>query len=256
MTHQLYQANIRPYAWPLADPDQPAFIFPHIQQQQQDAQQLISMYAAVQDPQVAPPLTISRKRWLSPSQGTQQVAKKHTSALQKAQKAVTAAWFGIKPFTSCKSVRTDTQGQSQTMTPEVLQLVAHLIQKGPDALCAGKPVVAISPAGPSAVMSTAKPTCSTSTTVQPWLKTATVTTTEPLFVISIEDDEPMLTLNVTTTTASILDTAMMEEEESLRMKQICMVQELVDKLLPRVQIRTRPTRKDCNAHLRTRCSHQ
>ena len=47
MTRSLYQANIGPYAWPLADPDQPAFIFPHIQQQQQDVQQLISMYTAV-----------------------------------------------------------------------------------------------------------------------------------------------------------------------------------------------------------------
>ena len=84
MTHQLYQANIGPYAWPLADPDQPAFIFPHLQQQPQDVQQLISMYAAVQDPQAAPPSTASRKRQLSPSQKTQQVAKKHTSALQKA----------------------------------------------------------------------------------------------------------------------------------------------------------------------------
>ena len=33
MTHLLYQANIGPYAWPLADPDQPAFVFLHIQQQ-------------------------------------------------------------------------------------------------------------------------------------------------------------------------------------------------------------------------------
>ncbi len=41
----------------------------------------------------------------------------------------------------------------------------------------------------------------------------------------------MLTLNVTAMTASILDTAIMEEEESPRMKQIFMVQELVDKLL-------------------------
>ncbi len=47
MTCLLYQADIRPYAWPLADPDQPAFVFLHIQQQQQDVQQLISMYAAI-----------------------------------------------------------------------------------------------------------------------------------------------------------------------------------------------------------------
>ena len=84
MTQQSYQADIGLYAWPLADPDQPAFIFPHLQQQPQDTQQLISMYTAAQDPQAAPPSTTSRKRWLSPSQGTQQVAKKHTSALQKA----------------------------------------------------------------------------------------------------------------------------------------------------------------------------
>ncbi len=117
------------------------------------------------------------------------------------------------------------------MTPEVQQLVAHLIQKGPDALHAGKLVVVTFPAGPSAATSAAKPTPSMTTTAQPRLKPAAVTTIEPLFVISIEDNEPMLTSNVTTTTASILDTAMMEEEESPKMKQICMVQELVDKLL-------------------------
>ena len=62
MTCPLYQADIGLYAWPLADPDQPTFVFLHIQQQQQDAQQLISMYTAIQDPQVALPLTVSRKR--------------------------------------------------------------------------------------------------------------------------------------------------------------------------------------------------
>ncbi len=117
------------------------------------------------------------------------------------------------------------------MTTEVQQLVAHLIQKGPDALCAGKLVVATGPAGPSAAMSAAKPTSSMSTTAQPQLKTAIVTTTEPPLVINIDDNKPTLTLNVTTTMASILDTAMMEEEELPRMKQICMVQESVDKLL-------------------------
>ena len=60
---------------------------------------------------------------------------------------------------------------------------------------------------------------------------ATATAAEPLLIINIKDDEPMLTSNVTTATVSILDTAMMEEEELPRTKQICMVQELVDKLL-------------------------
>ena len=70
-----------------------------------------------------------------------------------------------------------------------------------------------------------------STTAQPQSKTATATAAEPLIIISIDDDEPTLTSNMTTATVSILNTAMMEEEESPRMKQICMVQELVDKLL-------------------------
>ena len=33
MTCPMYQADIGPYTWPLADPDQPAFVFLHIQQQ-------------------------------------------------------------------------------------------------------------------------------------------------------------------------------------------------------------------------------
>ena len=59
------------------------------------------------------------------------------------------------------------QDQPQTMTPEVQQLVAHLIQKGPDAPCAGKPVVVTSPAGTSTATGTAKPIPSVSTTAQP-----------------------------------------------------------------------------------------
>ena len=58
------------------------------------------------------------------------------------------------------------QGQPQTMTPEMQQLVAHLIQKGPDALCAGKPVVVIGLAGTSAATGMAKPTPLASTTAQ------------------------------------------------------------------------------------------
>ena len=49
------------------------------------------MYAAMSDPQAVQPMTASRKRQLSAGQGTQQVAKKHTSAVQKAKKALTAA---------------------------------------------------------------------------------------------------------------------------------------------------------------------
>ena len=91
MMHQLYQEDIGPYTMPLANPGQPAFIFPHLQQQPQDLQQLITMYAAMPDPQAVQPMTVSRKRRHSAGQGTQQVAKKHTSAIQKAKKALTAA---------------------------------------------------------------------------------------------------------------------------------------------------------------------
>ena len=50
-------------------------------------------------------------------------------------------------------------------------------------------------------------------------------------VISIDDDEPMLTSNVTAMTMSILDTAIVQEDESLRSKQMRIMQESVDKLL-------------------------
>ncbi len=58
-----------------------------------------------------------------------------------------------------------------------------------------------------------------------------VTAPDLLQVISIDDDEPMLTSNVIVMTTSILDTAMMEEDELLRTKQIHIMQESVDKLL-------------------------
>ncbi len=60
------------------------FIFPHLQQQPQDLQQLITMYAAMSDPQAVQSSTASRKRRHSAGQGTQLVAKKHTLAVQKA----------------------------------------------------------------------------------------------------------------------------------------------------------------------------
>ena len=91
MMHHLYQEDIGPYAMLLADPGQPAFAFPHLQQQPQDPQQLITMYTAMSDPQVEQPMTASRKRRLSAGQGTQQVAKKHTLAVQKVKKTLAAA---------------------------------------------------------------------------------------------------------------------------------------------------------------------
>ena len=65
------------------------------------------------------------------------------------------------------------QGQPQITTPEAQQLVAHLIQKGPDALHTGKPVVTTSPAGTSAATGMAKPIPLVSTTAQLQLKMAT-----------------------------------------------------------------------------------
>ncbi len=80
-------------------------------------------------------------------------------------------------------------------------------------------------------MGMAKVVATMSTKTQPWQKTATATAPDLSQVISIDDDEPTLTLNVTVTITSILDTAMIEEDESLRSKQIHIMQESVDKLL-------------------------
>ncbi len=101
------------------------------------------------------------------------------------------------------------QSQTHTMTPEVQQLVADLIMKGPDALHMTK-TMAVTGAG--------KPTTTMSTKTQPCQKTATVTIPDPSQIISINDDEPMQAANVTMMTMSILDTAMMEEDEILRTK--------------------------------------
>ena len=61
---------------------------------------------------------------------------------------------------------------------------------------------------------------------------ATATTLNPMQVINIDDDDELiLTSNVTAMTMSILDTAMMEEDESPRSRQMCVMQESVDKLL-------------------------
>ena len=90
-----------------------------------------------------------------------------------------------------------------------------------------------------AVTSTGKPTAAasmtkttaTSTGTQPCQKPATVTAPDPLQIISIDDDEPTLTTDVTLTMMSVLDTVMMEDDESLRTKQLCLMQESIDKLL-------------------------
>ncbi len=63
----------------------------------------------------------------------QQVAKKHTAAVQRAKKATTATMqFMMKPFAIRKPAKTATSSQGATTTPEVQQLIADLIQKGPD----------------------------------------------------------------------------------------------------------------------------
>ncbi len=80
-------------------------------------------------------------------------------------------------------------------------------------------------------MGMAKVAVTMSTKTQSWQKTAMVTIPDPSQVISIDDDEPTLTSNVTVMTTSILDTAMMEEDKSLRTKQIHIMQESMDKLL-------------------------
>ncbi len=126
--------------------------------------------------------------------------------------------------------RTATQSQTQTTTPEVQQLVADLIMKGPDMSHARKPMTATSAGKPTVAMGMTKVAATMSTKTQPWQKTAMVTAPDPLQVISIDDDEPTLTSNVTAMTMSILDTAMMEEDKSPRTKQIRIMQESIDKL--------------------------
>ena len=188
------------------------------------------MYAAMSDPQAAQPMTASRKRQLSLGQGTQQVAKKHTSAIQKAKKALAAGRFGAKLHGTHKPVKTATQSQTQTMTPEVQQLIADLIMRGPDAPHTKKTMAVTSTGKLTVASSTTKMTAMTSTGTQPHQKLAMVTAPDPLQIISINDDEPTLTTDVTPM-MSVLDTAMMEDDESLRTKQLCLMQESTDKLL-------------------------
>ena len=108
------------------------------------------------------------------------------------------------------------------MTPEVQQLIADLIMKGPDMPHIKKMMAATS---------SGKLTMTMSTKTQPCQKTAMVTIPDLLQIISINGDELMLTVNVTIMTMSILDTAMIEEDKSLKTKQLCIMQESVNKLL-------------------------
>ncbi len=231
MMHHLYQEDIGIYAMLLADPGQPTFTFPYLQQQPQDLQQFITMYLAVPDPQAVQPMTASRKRQLSLGQGAQQVTKKHTSAIQKAKKALAAAQFRTKPLSTCKPVKKATQSHTQTMTPEVQQLIADLIMRGPDAPHTKKSMAATSAGQLTTAVSMTKITASMSTGTQPQQKPAMVTVPDPSQIISINDNEPTLTTDVTPMVTSVLDTMMMEDDESLRTKQLCLMQESIDKLL-------------------------
>ncbi len=231
MMRHLYQEDIGPYAMPFADPGQPTFAFPHLQQLPQDLQQLITMYAAISDPQAVQPITMSRKRQLSLGQGTQQVAKKHTLAIQKAKKAITAAQFGAKLLSTHKPVKKATQSQTQTMTPEVQQLIADLIMRGPDMPHTKKSTAVTSTGQLTMATSTTKITTSMSTGTQLHQKAAMVTIPDPSQIISINDDEPTLTTDATPMVMSVLDTAMMEDDESMRTKQFHLMQESINKLL-------------------------
>ncbi len=199
MTQHLYQEDIGPYTMPFTDLGQPTFTFLHLQQLPQDPQQLITMYTAMSDPQAVQPMTVSRKRQLSPGQGTQQVAKKHTLAVQKAKKAITAAQFGTKPLSTRKPVKKATQSQTQTMTPEVQQLIADLIMRGPDTPHTKKSTAATSTGQPTTASSMTKITASMSTGTQLHQKSAMVTIPDLLQIISIDDDEPTPTMDVTVT---------------------------------------------------------
>ena len=117
------------------------------------------------------------------------------------------------------------------MTPEVQQLTADLIMRGPDVPHMKKMTAVTSTGKPTVAASTTKVTATTSTGTQPCQKTATVTVPDPSQIISINDDEPTLTTDVTTTTMSVLDTVMMEDDESPRTKQLHIMQESIDKLL-------------------------
>ena len=174
------------------------------------------------DPQAVQSLTASRKRRYLAGLGAQPVAKKYTSAIQKAKKAITAAKLRARPLITHKTAKTATQSQTQTMTPEVQQLVADLIMKGPDLPHTKKM---------TAVISAGKPAATMSTKTQPCQKSAMVTIPDPSQIISIDDDKPTPIMDITTTMMSVLDMAMMEEDESLKSKQLCLIQESIDKLL-------------------------
>ena len=60
------------------------------------------------------------------------------------------------------------QSQTQTMTPEVQQLIADLIMRGPDAPHMKKMMAVTSTGKLTAAVSTTKITATTSTGTQPW----------------------------------------------------------------------------------------
>ncbi len=151
----------------------------------------------------------------------------------------------MKLSTIHKPAKTATSSQGTTTTPEVQQLVANLIQKGPDpphtggsvsTVSAGKLTPAMNTRKPKAAAGTGKLTATPSTGKpqvavsigKPTVMTSTkpaqpqqaaikpVTTPDPSQVISIDDDDnPMPTPDMTATTAGVLDTAVVEEEELL-----------------------------------------
>ena len=124
-----------------------------------------------------------------------------------------------------------TQSHTQIMTPEVQQLIADLIMRGPDVQHTKKSMAATSTGQPTAAVSMTKITASMSTGTQLSQKPAMVTVPDPSQIISIDDDEPTLTTDVTPMAMSVLDTAMMEEDESPRTKQLHLMQESINKLL-------------------------
>ena len=123
------------------------------------------------------------------------------------------------------------QSQTQMMTPEVQQLIADLITRGPDMPHMKKMMAVTSTGKLITAASMTKITAMMSTGTQPHQKPAMVTAPDLLQIISIDNDETTLTTDVTPMTMSVLDTAMMEDDESLRTKQLCLMQESVDKLL-------------------------
>ncbi len=82
------------------------------------------------------------------------------------------------------------------MTPEVQQLIADLIMRGPDVPHTKKSMAVTSTGQPTVAASMTKITALMSTGTQPHQKPATVTAPDPSQIISINDDKPTLTTDV------------------------------------------------------------